>query len=294
MTNTRENASILQGQDVEELIRLALREDGVDRDLTTLACDLDSPSAKQVRATILAKSKTIACGYPLVPAILSLAGSANRLRPSKLAEEGQSLSANAPWIILEGAASDLLRLERTILNFLMRMCGIAAHTRNVIDALAGTGCKLLHTRKTAPGHRRLDVYSAITGGAHPHRRSLSEAILVKENHLSTASSIQAIFDGIEEYRAEASFVEIEVRDFTELKYAMTARPDRILLDNFKVEDVRKIVELFGSSVVLEASGGITPKTARAFAETGVDYISMGSITHSAPAADLSMLFDWNP
>lgn len=249
---------------------------------------------KQVRATILAKSKTIACGYPLVPTILSLAGSANRLRPFKLAEEGQTLSANAPWIILEGAASDLLRLERTILNFLMRMCGIAAHARSVIDALAGTGCKLLHTRKTAPGHRRLDIYSAITGGAHPHRRSLSEAILVKENHLSAASSIQAIHDGIEKYRAEASFVEIEVRDFTELKYAMMARPDRILLDNFQVEDVRKIVELFGSSVVLEASGGITLETARTFAETGVDYISMGSITHSAPAADLSMLFDWNP
>ncbi len=180
-----------------------------------------------------------------------------------------------------------------MLNFLIRACGIATTTNQVVELVAGTDCKVLHTRKTAPGHRRIDVYATLCGGAHAHRLHLADAILVKENHLRGATSFGEVFDGIQKLRSVARFVEIEVTNLTELKHALAAKPDRIMLDNFTVEECQKAVMLFGSAVELEASGGITLENAKAYADTGVNYISMGWITHSAPAADLSMLFKVN-
>ncbi len=153
-----------------------------------------------------------------------------------------------------------------------------------------TTCKVLHTRKTAPGLRRVDVYAALCGGAYPHRLHLADAILVKENHLRGAISLNSVFDGIQEFRNKAKFVEIEVTNLTELKHALAAKPNRIMLDNFSVGECAKAVLLFGSAVELEASGGINLDNVKSYADTGVDYVSMGWITHSAPAADLSMLF----
>lgn len=276
---------------VDNLIELSLREDGVDRDLTTLATEAID-TRQTVRATVVAKKPTVAAGFPIVRRIVELSQASSSLTASVLCEEGSVLSTNAPWIIFEGSASEILRLERTFLNFLMRMAGIASHTRAIVRSLEGTNCRLLHTRKTAPGHRITDVYAALVGGAHAHRKSLSEAILVKENHIRTAKSLQHLKDGIAKYRNEAKFVEIEVTNFIELKYAMESKPDRIMLDNFSIADIAKAVTLFGSSVEFEASGSITQETARTYAETGVDYISVGAITHSSPAADLSLLFDF--
>lgn len=284
--------SILEHEEVDRLIRLALDEDGVARDLTTEAALYGVKNSARIRATILAKQETTACGAPLARRVLEIAGVSADVSCSVLAEEGAVLKKGAPWILLEGPAADLLRLERTILNFLMRMCGIAQATREAVKALEGTGTKLLHTRKTAPGHRRTDVYAACTGGAEPHRRSLDDAILVKENHIRTASSFQSLTDGINATRAKARFVEIEVTDFVELKYALLAKPDRILLDNFSLDNLRKAVEIFGASEVFEASGNISLRNVREVAETGVNFVSMGGITHSAPGADLSMLFDF--
>ena len=287
-------SELLQHSEVNDLISLALREDEVNSDITTEICT--AKQRKNVRATIVAKQKTIACGASLVDQILTLSNSAG-LRLSKLAPEGAKLENKTPWLILEGSAADLLRLERTILNFLIRMCGIAFTTRSIVEKISHTQCKLLHTRKTAPGLRRIDVYSCLVGGAHAHRRSLGHYVLVKENHINAVGSFQDLIDGIQKYRKEKNdpnaFVEIEVRDFTELKYALMAKPNRIMLDNFKVADIKKAVDLFGGSVELEASGGITADNAVQYAETGVDYISLGAITHSAPAADLSMLFDYS-
>lgn len=284
------NTAILDHPEVDRLIALALDEDGIRNDLTTEATG--APNDRRTRATIVAKKPTIASGYPIIERILRLAGMSETIKSSALVADGTTLATNSPWIIFEGRAADLLRVERTILNFLMRMGGIATYTNAVVAKLEGTNCKVLHTRKTAPGHRRTDVYAALTGGAHAHRRALDDAILVKENHLRVTPSFQHLVDGIEKLRKKASFVEIEVTNFTELKYAMTAKPDRILLDNFSTSDVARAVNLFGSSVQLEASGTINLETARSYADTGVDYISMGSLTHSAPAADLSMLFDF--
>lgn len=285
------DSSILEHAEVERLIRLALDEDGIANDLTTLSAGLDAASSKWSRATVIAKKPTIAAGYPLIPKILRLAGMTETVKCSALMAEGSLLNTNSPWLIFEGRAGDLLRVERTILNFLMRMSGIAYYTHSVVKTLEGTQCKLLHTRKTAPGHRRTDIYAALTGGAYPHRRSLDDAILVKENHIRSAASFQALSDGISKYRDQAAFVEIEVTDFTELKHALIAKPHRIMLDNFAIKDIERAVNLFSGSVQLEASGNINITNAREYADTGVDFISMGSLTHSAPSADLSMLFD---
>ena len=283
--------SILEHAEVERIIQLALDEDGINNDLTTIAAGIQ-PSTKKTRATIVAKKPTIATGYPIVQKILRLAKVDHAVTTSTMVAEGSALNANSPWIIFDGRAADLLRIERTILNFAIRMCGIAAYTNAIVKSLEGTQTKLLHTRKTAPGHRRTDIYSTLIGGAFPHRRSLDDAVLVKENHLRVVESFQALAEGIEKVRTQASFVEIEVTDFIELKHALLIKPDRILLDNFTVKDVERAVNLFSSIVQLEASGTITVDSARQYAETGVDFISMGSLTHSAPSADLSMLFDF--
>ena len=282
--------SILDHPDVDRLIQLALDEDGIRNDLTTKAAA--TGPVKNTRATIVAKKPAVASGYPLIEKILRLAGMSATIKFSTLVVDGSPLNANAPWLIFEGSAADLLSVERTILNFLMRMSGIAWYTREVVNKLEGTGCRVLHTRKTAPGHRRTDIYAALSGGAHAHRRSLDDAILVKENHLRVAPSFQSLTDGINQLRTQASFVEIEVTDFVELKHALTTKPNRIMLDNFSVQDVERAVNLFGAAVELEASGMINLDTARAYADTGVDYVSIGALTHSAPAADLSMQFDF--
>ena len=286
MTNT----DLLNHTEVSRLIALALEEDGVANDLTTKASGISSKTHS--RATIVAKSSTVAAGYPLIEKILLSANAAGIVKTSCLVNEGTRMSPKTPWIILEGSAETLLTLERTLLNFLIRMSGIATYTAAVVEKIKGTECKLLHTRKTAPGHRRTDVYAALVGGAHAHRLSLSDAILVKENHLRVTPSFQDLADGIAKLRAEAKFVEIEVTDFVELKHALGIKPDRIMLDNFSVADVEKAVNLFGASVQFEASGNINLMTAYEYAHTGVDFISMGALTHSAPAADLSMLFDF--
>lgn len=285
------NTAILDHPEVDRLIELSLAEDGVRNDLTTLATGVDE-TGKNIRATIVVKKTAVSAGFPIIERVLKVAGMTETIKASALVAEGTLMTPNTPWVIFSGRAGDLLRVERTILNFLMRMCGIATYANAVAKAIAGTQCKLLHTRKTAPGHRRSDIYAALAGGAHPHRRSLDDAILVKENHIRVAKSFQDLVDGINKYREQAAFVEIEVTNFTELKYAMTAKPNRIMLDNFDAKDVERAVNLFGSAVELEASGMISLESASTYAKTGVDYISMGSLTHSAPAADLSLLFDY--
>ncbi len=286
------NTSILDHPEVDRLIQLALDEDGIRNDLTTKAAAAGTIPTATTRATIVAKKPTVSSGYPLVEKILRLAEMSGTIKASTLVADGTWLNANAPWMIFEGRATDLLTIERTILNFLMRMSGIAHFTHEVVKKLEGTGCKVLHTRKTAPGHRRTDIYAAISGGAFANRRSLDDAILVKENHLRVAPSFQTLTDGIDRLRSQASFVEIEVTDFVELKHALGVKPNRILLDNFSVQDVERAVNLFGSAVELEASGLINLETVRAYADTGVNCVSMGALTHSAPASDLSMQFDF--
>ncbi len=289
--NRKEISTLLDHPDVDDLIRLALKEDGIQNDLTTACCD---KSADLTTARVVVKSPTVIAGGPLVARVLKAAGVSDVQIAFHL-EEGHWVDTNsvspAPvWFELKGPMAQLLKTERTILNFLIRICGIATVTQRIVKDISETSCRLLHTRKTAPGHRRTDIYACLMGGAHPHRRSLDDAILVKENHIRSSSSWQTLGDGIEKNRKLARFVEIEVTNMMELKHALALKPDRIMLDNFSIKEIEKAVLLFGSAVELEASGGINATNAREYALTGVDYISLGSLTHSAPAADLSMLF----
>ncbi len=282
---------------VINVIELALTEDGFLNDLSTQCCDLGE---KKVQAKIVCKKDTVVSSSGVVQKILDKAielskNSSHPIQPfqvSVMAKDGQFLKESSVWMILEGRASDLLRLERTILNFLMRASGIATVTKKMVDRISNYQTKILHTRKTAPGLRALDIQAVLDGGGHAHRRSLDDAILIKENHIRSSSSFQALGEKIETLRSKSRFVEIEVTSFFELKHALELKPNRIMLDNFKPADVQKAVDLFSSAVELEASGNINLENIEDYAKTGVDYVSMGFLTHSAPAADLSMLFSY--
>jgi nicotinate-nucleotide pyrophosphorylase (carboxylating) len=282
---------------IKTLINLALEEDEIKNDIS-VECLKNIPQRKtQTQATIITKQECISCGSDLPKAIIEEAYQCkkifNQIKVQKLFPDGQKLKPNTPWLIFEGDPLDILKLERVILNFLMRLTGIATTTHHLVEKIKHTNTKLLHTRKTMPGFRSLDIYACLIGGAHAHRKNLKEAILIKENHIRTAKDLTKIFKAIDELRSQAKFVEIEVTNFNELKYAILAKPDRIMLDNFSVENCRKAVELFGASVSLEASGGINENNILDYANTNVDYVSLGYITHSPKACDLSMLFSYD-
>jgi nicotinate-nucleotide pyrophosphorylase (carboxylating) len=181
-----------------------------------------------------------------------------------------------------------LAAERTALNFLGRLSGIATLTRRYVDAVAGTKTVILDTRKTAPGFRLLDKYAVRQGGGQNHRMGLYDMALIKDNHIDGAGGLQAAVEGVEKRYGDHIPIEIEVKDLYELKAALALKADRIMLDNMDLDTMRQAVNLTAGRVPLEASGNVTLETAPAIAETGVDYISVGALTHSAPVLDVSL------
>jgi nicotinate-nucleotide pyrophosphorylase (carboxylating) len=188
-------------------------------------------------------------------------------------------------------ARTLLAGERVALNLLQRICGIATETRAFVDAVAGTGVKILDTRKTTPGLRALEKYAVAAGGGQNHRFSLSDGILIKENHISAAGGIRpAVAAALARRSGHLLRIEVEVSDLDQVAEALEAGAEMLLLDNFLPEEVRRAVALVQKRIPLEVSGGVTLDTVRAFAEAGPDFISIGHLTHSAPACDISLLF----
>ena len=190
---------------------------------------------------------------------------------------------------VEGPAGSILTGERTALNFLGRLSGVATATARYVQAVEGTGARILDTRKTTPGLRALEKQAVLDGGGVSHRGGLYDAILVKENHVALAGGIEPAARAALAAAAGAAFVELEVESLDELDGALAAGVDRILLDNMSLDDMREAVARTAGRATLEASGGITLDTIRAVAETGVDFICVGALTHSAPALDLSLL-----
>jgi nicotinate-nucleotide pyrophosphorylase (carboxylating) len=182
----------------------------------------------------------------------------------------------------------MLAGERTALNFLGRMSGVATLTRKYVDAVAGTGAVILDTRKTAPGARLLDKYAVRMGGGQNHRLGLYDMVLIKDNHIDGAGSISAAVERVRSQWGHKYPIEVEVKDMDELEEALSLEPTRIMLDNMSQEMMRQAVEKAAGRVPLEASGNVSLETVRAIAETGVDYISVGALTHSAPVFDVSM------
>jgi nicotinate-nucleotide pyrophosphorylase (carboxylating) len=272
--------------DLETTVRQALAEDTGGRDVTA---DAVVPQGRRGRARIVQKQPGIVFGFAAARETFRLCGIED-LEP--LVTEGQWRDqVPAEIAFAAGPAASLLAAERTALNFLSHLSGIATLTARFAEAVAGTRARILDTRKTTPGLRLLEKQAVAAGGGVNHRMGLYDAILIKENHVALAGGLEAAVGAA---KATAMAVEVECRDLGEVRTALAAGADRILLDNMAPADLREAVGLrdaAGTAVELEASGGIELATVREVAETGVDFISVGALTHSAPALDLSMLVE---
>ena len=274
--------------DLPQQVARALVEDIGSGDLTAALI----PADRMGRATVITREQAIVCGIPYVEA--SFHGVDGRVRLEWRVAEGDSVAANQPLVNLEGPARALLTGERTALNFLQLLSGTATAAHTYAALLEGTNCRLLDTRKTIPGLRSAQKYAVRVGGGHNHRMGLFDGILIKENHIMAAGSIAAAVAAAKRGSARVP-IEVEVENLPELQQAIAAGADIAMLDDFSLEAMREAVAMNANAakpLKLEASGGITTATIREIAETGVDFISVGSITKHVRAVDLSMRFEW--
>jgi nicotinate-nucleotide pyrophosphorylase (carboxylating) len=270
---------------VPDLIDIALAEDVGAGDLTTIAV---VPEGARAVARIEQRAPGVPFGLAVAEAVFHRLDP--ELRFTALAPEGRWRDPG-PLAEIEGAAAPILTAERTALNLLGRLSGVATLTARFVEAVAGTGVRILDTRKTTPGMRALEKDAVRAGGGTSHRAGLHDAILVKENHAATAGGVGAAARRALANAPAGVLVEVECATLAELEDALAAGVPRILLDNMDLADLRRAVELTAGRAELEASGGVTLDTVRAIAETGVDFISIGALTHSAPALDLSLIFE---
>jgi len=265
-----------------QLIDLALQEDLGRGDVTTEVVGESGDGG----GVILCREPMVVCGLPVADWVIQAAGEEVELEP--IAEEGQRLEEGETLAVLEGAVDGILRVERTMLNFLMRMSGVATLTRMYVEALAGTDARVTDTRKTLPGWRGLDKYSVRAGGGFNHRQDLGSGILIKDNHLVACGSITAAVERARALGPHPLRVEVEVESLEGAQEAAAAGAEVLLLDNMTPEQVRQVVDTLEVEVLLEVSGGINPTNVRQYAEAGAHVISVGALTHSARAVDLSL------
>ena len=261
------------------MIRRALAEDIGPGDITTEAC---IPPEARGQGIFLARQALVLAGVEILQEIYELLGGVDRVDLRHAS--GDEVPCGETVAQVEGPLRTLLTAERTALNFLQRLSGVATLARKFVSTIEGTGCRILDTRKTTPGLRRLEKLAVAAGGATNHRFGLFDAILIKNNHIAAAGGIVS---SIERARKAGKPVEIEVRSFAELEEALACGANHLLLDNFSVAEVAEAVQRIGGRARVEVSGGVTLETVRAYAETGADFVSAGALTHSAPAADLS-------
>jgi nicotinate-nucleotide pyrophosphorylase (carboxylating) len=255
------------------IVHIALEEDIGSGDVTTGAC---VPESQQAHGRFLAREPLVIAGLGLLP---ELYGSVTLHK-----QDGDRCQENEVIAEVEGAARALLERERVALNFLQRLSGVATLARRFADAVAGTGCRVLDTRKTTPGMRALEKAAAAAGGVTNHRMGLFDAVLIKNNHIAAAGGVRI---AIERARGSGLPIEIEVRTRAELQEALDAGAAHLLLDNLTPEEAADWVREIAGRARVELSGGITLQTVRAYAETGADFVSAGAITHSARAMDIS-------
>lgn len=286
----------LRHSTVLALLRLSLAEDlSTEGDWSAVADDpaaADVTSAStldpdvQLDGRIVAKEDGVVAGLPVAAAVFALVDVGLSLIPH--VDEGARVEAGTPLAGVAGPGPALLAAERPALNMLGRLSGIAALTRRFVDAVAGTGASILDTRKTQPGARRLDKYAVQQGGGQNHRLGLFDMVLIKDNHIDGAGSITAAVERVRTRHGDRYPIEVEVKTLDELDEALRLTPNYILLDNMDPATMRTAVERTAGRVLLEASGNVTLDTVRVVAETGVDAISVGALTHSAPSFDVSL------
>ncbi|WP_460587365.1 carboxylating nicotinate-nucleotide diphosphorylase [Haliea atlantica] len=271
----------LTDTDIADNVRAALAEDIGSGDITAALIAADT----RAQARVITREDGVLCGRAWVDEVFRQVDADSQL--DWHAEDGQQIEAGATLFEVRGLARSLLTAERAALNFLQLLSGTATRCHHYASLVAGTGVRLLDTRKTIPGLRRAQKYAVRCGGCHNHRIGLYDAFLIKENHISACGGIAA---AVREARqiAPGKPVEVEVENLVELQQATEAGADRVMLDNFSLEDMRQAVALVARRLELEASGNITERNLRDVAETGVDFISIGALTKDCKALDLSM------
>jgi len=274
---------MFQKHALHTLIQSALEEDVGTGDITTSSI-LTGKETGVARA--VAKSEIIVAGMDVFKEVFLFVD--KRMQFSGCSEDGRLVMRGTSLAEVSGNLGKILTAERVALNFLQRMCGIATFTRQYVEAVRGTGAKILDTRKTVPGLRFLDKYAVTVGGGHNHRFGLYDGVLIKDNHIAAAGGISRALERVRRRISHTLKVEVEAKNLKEVREALRSGADVIMLDNMSVEDMRKAVSLVNGRVPLEASGNVTLANVRQIAETGVDFISIGMLTHSVPAADISL------
>jgi nicotinate-nucleotide pyrophosphorylase (carboxylating) len=271
---------------LKEIVRAALKEDIGRRDITTTSL---VTKEKKVKAVLLAKEAFVACGLQVAALVFNQMDKGIKFSPC--VREGEAVKKGKTIAKLSGSARSILSAERVALNFLALLSGIATNTRKFVNAVKPYNPRVLDTRKTIPGLRLLEKYAVRIGGGYNHRYCLDETVMVKDNHLKVIGGIDKLKSLPKNFRSE-----IEVKNLKELKGALGLRPDIIMLDNMRIPDIRKAVKIrnkfafgkFNPLPKLEASGGISLKNIKKIASSGVDLISVGSLTHSLDAVDISL------
>jgi nicotinate-nucleotide pyrophosphorylase (carboxylating) len=275
--------------DLESQVEAALREDVGSGDVTAALV----PEAQQVHGSVVTREEAVLCGRPWAAEIFRRLDP--RVQLNWYAADGERLAARQVVFAIAGPARPVLTGERTALNFLQLLSATATATRRFVDAVAGTACRILDTRKTLPGLRSAQKYAVRCGGGDNHRMGLYDRVLIKENHIAAAGSIGGAIAAARR-TAGGVTVEVEVESLAELEEALNAHPDVIMLDEFSLPDLEAAVALNrarGAPAKLEASGSVSLATVRAIAETGVDYVSVGGLTKHVQAVDLSMRLEFS-
>jgi nicotinate-nucleotide pyrophosphorylase (carboxylating) len=277
----------LTKKETTALVAAALEEDDTKHDITTAATVL---SDRRARCRIVSRKKGVIAGLPLAAEAFRQLDKAVTIRIEH--DDGARVRPNTSVMFLSGHARGLLSAERVALNFLQRLSGIATLTSQYVEAIKGTAAHILDTRKTTPGFRRLEKYAVRAGGGLNHRMNLSSSVLIKDNHLAAAEGDIGIAVKRAHAVAPAGMkVEVECDTLDQVKGALDAGADVILLDNMSLLEMREAVKRVEGRGIVEASGGVTLETVKAIAETGVNWISVGALTHSVPALDLALDFD---
>jgi nicotinate-nucleotide pyrophosphorylase (carboxylating) len=269
---------------LDELLLLALDEDLGNGDITTGYLDLERTSTT---AFLIAKAEGRVAGVEIAIRVFRLLDS--EVKVTVYRKDGDSVKPGEEILRVEGNPASLLKAERTALNFLQRLSGIATRTHNLVQLAAPHPVKILDTRKTTPLLRRLEKYAVRVGGGYNHRSGLYDMILLKENHIRAAGGITEAVRRVKLHNTTYK-IEVEVTNLKELAEAFACKVDRVMLDNMDVKTVKQAVKKYGGKVELEVSGGITEANLAQYAATGVDYISLGALTHSVKALDISLLF----
>lgn len=272
---------------VEKLVHRALVEDGAYTDITTIATVL---SNRRARGTLVSRQSGVVAGLPLALEAFRLVDPKASIRID--VEDGMRVEGNHPVLFVTGHAREILSAERVALNFLGRLSGIATLTARYVDAVRGTKVRIVDTRKTTPGWRKLEKYAVRAGGGLNHRMDLATGVLIKDNHLAAVDGDVGLAVRRARDKAPAGMrIEVECERPEQVEAAVAAGADIVMLDNMHITTMRECVQLVNGRAIVEASGGVTLDTVRAIAMTGVDWISIGALTHSAPSMDMALEFD---